>query len=288
MGLDYLQSDSKIMELSKEIAQSDALLQDKIDELQRWEQSWNTKYIHYYTDLVDFWRLLYDIDNQDWNTNQHWNPDNVKCRRVYEYIPVANNKGHYVYNNNTNTWINSNNGTHDRDDQHYIDQLEFVNHKGFLFWFDFIDDAYLEKYKVSNIGRRPKVVNDNDVKAIFFEDTPDVLFIDPNETNPNDDTGLGYTKLNLIGDLANYVQLSTQGKSAKEALDNLIYTHTYYQEQITINCIPIYYLEPNVRISVYDSTSGINGDYIIKSYNLPLTHNGSMSITATRAEDLIL
>ena len=43
MGLDYLQSDSKIMELSKEIAQSDALLQDKIDELQRWEQSWNTK-----------------------------------------------------------------------------------------------------------------------------------------------------------------------------------------------------------------------------------------------------
>ena len=88
--------------------------------------------------------------------------------------------------------------------------------------------------------------------------------------------------------MANYFSISTQGKSAKETLDSLLYTHTYYNESITLNCIPIYYLEPNVRISVYDETSGINGEYIIKSYSLQLTYNGSMSITATKAEDLIL
>ena len=82
--------------------------------------------------------------------------------------------------------------------------------------------------------------------------------------------------------------ISTQGKSAKEALDNLIYTHTYHCESITLNCIPIYYLTPNVRISVYDDTANINGEYIINSFNIPLTFNGSMSITASKAEDLIL
>ena len=88
--------------------------------------------------------------------------------------------------------------------------------------------------------------------------------------------------------MSNYFQISTQGKSAKETLDNLLYNHTYYCESITLSCIPIYYLEPNVRIAVFDDTSGINGEYIIKSFSLQLAYNGSMSITATKAEDLIL
>jgi hypothetical protein len=51
-------------------------------------------------------------------------------------------------------------------------------------------------------------------------------------------------------------------------MNNLVYTHTYYNETITLNSIPIYYLEPNTRITVYDSTSNINGEYIIKQYTL--------------------
>jgi hypothetical protein len=46
-------------------------------------------------------------------------------------------------------------------------------------------------------------------------------------------------------------------------MNGLIYQHTYYQESITVNVTPIYYLEPNCRIKVYDATSGINGEYII-------------------------
>jgi hypothetical protein len=62
------------------------------------------------------------------------------------------------------------------------------NHASIPFWFDFCDDAYLEKYKPSNIGRRTKVVNDNEIKAIFYEETPNVLFIDPLDTSPRSDT----------------------------------------------------------------------------------------------------
>lgn len=288
MGLDYLQSDSKIAQLTKEIAGSldDDSLEAKKKELIQWENAWKTGYVPYYTDIVDFWRILYDIDN--WGQNYHWNPDYIKCIRNFNYIKVENGKGEYIYDEELKTWIEKDGGNYNRDLENYTDSIHFINHKNFIFWFDFLEDSYLDKYKVSNIGRRPKVVNDTEISAIFFEDTPNVLFVDPNNTTPQTETSLSYTRLNLIGGLSNYVQISTQGKSAKEALDNLIYTHTYYQESITLNCIPIYYLEPNVRISVYDTNSGINGEYIIKSYNLQLTYNGSMSITATRAEDLIL
>jgi hypothetical protein len=36
--------------------------------------------------------------------------------------------------------------------------------------------------------------------------------------------------------------VSDQGKSAKDKLDELIYTHAYSSESVTINSIPIYYL----------------------------------------------
>lgn len=260
MAIDYKQSDSKILALNKEIAlfnvneTNEAELQQKKEELQKWEATWNTNYVAYYTDLLGFWRLLYDPDNQDWNESKHWNPEYV------EFII-------------------------DKETQQ--EQLHLKNHEGIIFWFDFIDDAYLEKYKPSNIGRRTKVINDNEVKGIFFEETPNLLFIKENELNQASQT-LSYVRLNLTDSMTNYFRISTQGKSAKEVLDNLLYQHTYYCESITLNCVPIYYLQPNTRIEVYDEDSSINGEYIIKSYNIQLNHNGSMSITATRAEELIL
>ena len=52
--------------------------------------------------------------------------------------------------------------------------------------------------------------------------------------------------------------------------------------------IPVYYLEPNTRVYVHDEESGINGQYIISKMTIPLTYNGTMSITATKAVDRII
>ena len=82
--------------------------------------------------------------------------------------------------------------------------------------------------------------------------------------------------------------MSSQGKSAKEVLDSLLYEHTYAQESISLQCIPIYYLEPNTRIRVFDDTTNINGEYIIKSFSIPLSYDGLMSISANRAVERIL
>jgi hypothetical protein len=57
-----------------------------------------------------------------------------------------------------------------------------TNPEGLIFWFDFLDtDGELDAYSVKRIGDRPKAVNDKDVKAIYFRETPGVLFLSPDE-----------------------------------------------------------------------------------------------------------
>jgi hypothetical protein len=90
-----------------------------------------------------------------------------------------------------------------------------------------------------------------------------------------------YTRINNIPD--EYFSLSSQGKSAQTTLEELLYNHSYCIETINITAIPVYYLEPNVRILVKDELSKINGEYLVSRISIPLTYNGTMSVTATKA-----
>ena len=252
----------------------EALLTQLVENEEIYLQTRNTGYEGYYADMLGFWRYLYSTDGKkfdpltgilvdmemsewyDWQMNGYWNPG---------YID----------------WIN------DPQDPKY--GANFKQPQTLMFWIDFIDPwSELGKYAVNVIGRRPKVVNDSDIKAIFFRDTPNVLFLDPQSDEIVEDSNLSYIRFNIPPSFKNYFTMSSQGKSAKETLDNLVYQHTYYQESITLSAIPIYYLEPNTRIVVEDEASGISGEYLIKSYSLSLSHDGMMSITATKAADRIL
>lgn len=79
-----------------------------------------------------------------------------------------------------------------------------------------------------------------------------------------------------------------QGKSAKDELDTLLYNHLFTADSISISAKPIYYLEPNTKIRIIDEDTDTSGDYIITRLSLPLTYNGTMSITANRAVKNIL
>lgn len=205
------------------------------------------------------------------------------------------------------------------------------------FWFDFIgEDSELQKFGCHSIGNRPKGVNDNQVKAIYFRETPTVIFYSEGEVNyvpcdsndtfnelatyfiisngkyvkvdltqgeferaldksiyyterkkKIDKTKLGYTYVQLTDETEALFDISSQGKSAKTAVDNLIYQHACGAEQISISVLPIYHLEPNTRIFIRNDESGINGEYILVRYNLTLGTNGNMSITAAKAVDRI-
>ena len=87
--------------------------------------------------------------------------------------------------------------------------------------------------------------------------------------------------------MENYFSISAQGISVQDELNSLLYAHTHANESVTLTAIPIYHLQPNTRIFVKDNETGINGEYIISKVTIPLTYNGTTSITATKAVDRI-
>ena len=152
------------------------------------------------------------------------------------------------------------------------------------FWFDFLDTpGELQNFNVQSVGSRSKAINDTSIKSIYFRETPTVIFTD-NITEENWLTGYKYIQI-PEANIDSMFSISGQGKSAKDKLDELIYQHGYCIESATITAIPIYYLEPNVRVYIHDEDTNLDGEYIISKITLPLAYNGTMSITATKAAE---
>lgn len=153
------------------------------------------------------------------------------------------------------------------------------------FWFDFLDtEGELSQFNVKSVGARSKAVNETTIKSIYFRETPDVIFRSAGETI---EPMSGY-KYIQVQDIDSMFSISAQGKSAKDRLDELIYQHGYCVESATITTIPIYYLEPNVRVHIHDEETNLNGDYIISKMTIPLSYNGTMQLTATKAAESII
>ena len=82
--------------------------------------------------------------------------------------------------------------------------------------------------------------------------------------------------------MKNLFVISSKGKSAQEELENMLYKYSYSIESANITVLPVYHLEPNTRILIKDQNSKINGEYIVSRITIPLTYNGTMSLTATK------
>jgi hypothetical protein len=283
-----------------------------------------TGYEQYYTDLNGFWRQLYDIydtysydvayvTRSKYNANPssyYWYEQAEEFDGEKEYF-ILNLNGTFskvdltqeAFNESPSDYFYIQQGStainYDKDRDYYTrtETYDKESHwsnsikespENLNFWFDFLDtEGDLSQYSVPRIGPRPKAENSSDVKAIYFRETPDVIFIDP-DTSDEDITAQkklkpGYTFVKLNDSIENLFTISTQGKSAKDELDNLLYNYAYCAESVSITAIPVYYLEPNVRIFIRDDNSGINGEYIVSRINFSLAYNGTMSVTATKA-----
>ena len=202
----------------------------------------------YDQELIAEWRKLFDPNNSSWETE--WN------------------------NNFSSKWEGWNPSV-------------YLNPGSLSYWLDFIDTfSYLNKYAVTKIGRRTKVVNNNDIKSIYNTEVPDVIFLE-NIGNMSEQikhyTSIGQKFCLLQKNQLDYFSTSSTASSAYDMIRELLYQNLVYNTQITISCQPKYYLEPNNLIYIQDSKSGISGNYNITSYSLPLNYSGTMSINATEA-----
>ena len=157
------------------------------------------------------------------------------------------------------------------------------------YFLDFIDtNAAVSELSISNIGKRSKIVVDDKINCIFEQDVPNLVMIDSSqdaatvEKLREEAQRKGQDYIQVPGSI--YTLLATGGSqnSAYEKVKELMYQYTSYNESISLQTLPIYYLDVNTRITVKDLKSNIYGDYIINTITVPLDIQSSMTISATR------
>lgn len=160
------------------------------------------------------------------------------------------------------------------------------------YYLDFIDSsAAISEMSISNIGRRTKIINDDSINCIFEPEIPDLVLLNTGDEKiaelrkECEDKGQDYIQMDP--NLYNMITGGGNFNSAYNMARELLYQYTSYNESITINALPIYYLEPNIRISVRDFQSGIHGDYMINSMSIPLDITSTMTLSCTRALERI-
>lgn len=163
---------------------------------------------------------------------------------------------------------------------------------GLDYYLDFIDStAAISELSISNIGRRTKVINDDSINCIFEKPIPDFVLIQTGQDNTSE------LKKECEDRVQAYIQVSSsiygglaaggRQNSAYNAIRDLLYQYTSYNESVSVQMIPLYFLEPNTRITLQDNVSGIKGDYMVNSISLPLDINGSMSLSCIKALERI-
>lgn len=166
-----------------------------------------------------------------------------------------------------------------------LDNPEALN-----FWFDFLDTTGdLNKYTVSNIGQRTKATNDTTIKAIYFRETPNVIFyLTEDEKEKSKRKFLskwikpGYSYIHIPAGLDNLFAISSRGKNAMDVIDEYLYSYTYPASAVNLNTIPIFYLSPNTLIYVEDKDTGIIGEYIAQKFSFQFGTTAQMTINAVQ------
>lgn len=167
-----------------------------------------------------------------------------------------------------------------------IDSIE--NPENLDFFLDFIDtQSDIGEYSVKNIGRRTVAIVDDTINCIFAPTIPDLVIIETGQSDTEEkrtycqSRGQSYVQV----DEAIYNALMPSGgmKSAYDQIKKQLYQYTTFNKQVSLTTIPIYYLQPNTRITIRDTATGIYGDFMIKSISLPIDINGTMNISCTEA-----
>ncbi len=160
------------------------------------------------------------------------------------------------------------------------------------FFLDFIDsNAAISELSVSNIGRRQKVVVDDKVNCVFEPEIPDLVILDSSRPDVSvlraecQTSGQAFTQVD--GNIFSLLASGGKFNSAYNLVRELLYQYTSYNESIVLTTLPIFYLEPNTRITVRDKESGIYGDYMINSISTSFDIAATMTINCTRALDRI-
>lgn len=164
----------------------------------------------------------------------------------------------------------------------------FKDPTSLVFWIDFLDSdsaTEMEKYSVPVVGQRPYPLNASEYSNSIFQSTvPQVIFTRKSKAARTEEeeifTGYNFIHTNIATN--DLFDISSRKKTLQETLDENLFKYSYCTETISLSILPLYYLQPNTKISIYDEDSGIDGVYEIQKFSIPLTYNAVSSVTAVK------
>ena len=234
---------------------------------------WNNEQLQYVIHTIDLNKV---IITKDWREELYY--QGIETATTATDFP-------YYYTELVEEWPK----LYDLKEQKIKDEV-FSNASSIDFFLDIIDiGSGVGKYSVDNIGRRSIAVNEEGINCVFEQEVPDVVFLDNTLSSVElkylrkecDRMGQAYTQVDQ--EIYDLLELGGTQNSAYQRVCEMLYQYTNMNNNITIQALPIYYLEPNTRINVNDPASGIFGDFIIQTISIPLDINSTMSITASKA-----
>lgn len=232
--------------------------------------------------ILDTADQIQNLTNQISNLSIEINSLKNELNIIYNKLPYLQNQ----LNNNNNMLNNLLNVSDFIKDNYFSDLYKYWNiniiksPKSLNFWLDFLDNnGELQKYSIENMGLQQIAVSSDNINSLYNKNIPNIIYYSTNIDNKNK----GYIYLQIPEDeLKNIFINSAYGISAKNKFDDLLYQHTYCNQEINIAAIPIYYLEPNTRILIYNEDSHINNEYLINRISFQLNINNiTMSIASS-------
>ena len=275
--------EQRIVSSNEEIKSKNSQIEQiQIDEKNALEELNNQIYNYYITEQISF----VNVQTTDWRSElylQGVQSEPLGIKSNYYYTELAHEWPKH-YDLKKSSYVN------EKGETVYTGGFrdQYINDPSSMdYYLDFIDsDSAIGYLSINNIGRRTHVVNSNDINCLFECHIPDFVLIETDKEDTAEkvreceERGQGYIQV----DSAVYEMLAVGGsqRSAFVEIKDLLYEMTAYNENVSISTLPIYYLEPNIRIGIKDPDIDISGDYMINSISLPLDTNGTSSISAVR------
>lgn len=243
----------------------------------KWGQIANEEYGYIMIDAV-----LQEIETKDWRTELFFQGlvSNVLGTDSNYYFAELYNQWPLIY---------------DIRNQKFYDEV--INDPTQInFFLDFIDEpsASIAELSVNNIGRRSQVFNaDKNVNCVFQAWIPDIILIKKGEKNSEmqklrkECIARGQSYYQFDPQLYDAIDIGGTRYSAYEEIRQVLHQYTKYNENISLQTLPIYHLEPNTRITVKNAESNIYGDYLINSLSFALDNSSTLTINATRVPEKI-
>ena len=174
-----------------------------------------------------------------------------------------------------------------RKQEYKVDIVNFPN--DLKYWIDYINPAELFDISVDSVGSKIYSYQEDKIKKMYNTEVPNYIMINAAATAQSqadtilkcENSGQPYARVSK--NIYDNIAVGTIGYTAQETARDLIYQYTDYNSSISLTSIPVYYLDVNERITVQDRASGIFGDYIVNSINLPLDARNNMTIQASKA-----